>query len=167
MSVVGTLVVVAAGAVAFAYSGIDNIAADEPHAAVTAWLLHTTMKHSVARRAAEVSVPSNLDDAALIQEGAQDYKKMCAGCHMAPGLSPSDVRQGLNPTPPELAKDAPHVPPATIFWIVKHGVRMTAMPAWGKTQNDHTIWALTAFLKNELPKMTAQQYAAIAAPAGK
>ena len=58
------------------------------------------------------------------------------------------------------------MPAAKIFGIVKQGVRMTAMPSRAKTQSDHTIWGITAFLKNELPKMIAQQYAAISAPGG-
>lgn len=166
-SVIGTLVALGLGGVAFAYSGIENVAADHPHAPPIAWFLHTTMKNSVASRAPNVPNPPDLKDTALINEGAQDYKKMCAGCHMAPGAKPSPVRIGLNPTPPQLSKSAGHLPPKAIFWVVKHGVRMTAMPAWGKTQNDHTIWALTAFLKHELPNMTAQQYADVSASSGK
>ncbi|WP_429261008.1 c-type cytochrome [Paraburkholderia sp. GAS334] len=30
--------------------------------------------------------------------------------------------------------------------MIKNGVKMTAMPAFGKTQDDQTIWDLTAYL---------------------
>jgi hypothetical protein len=33
-----------------------------------------------------------------------------------------------------------------VFWVIKNGVKMTAMPAFGKTQDDQTIWKLAAFL---------------------
>ena len=51
------------------------------------------------------------------------------------------------------------------FGIVKHGVRMTAMPAWGATHSDAKLWAIVAFLK-QLPGMTAARYQAIDRMAG-
>lgn len=36
---------------------------------------------------------------------------------------------------------------ARAFWIIKHGIRMTGMPAIGKTHDDKKIWAMVAFLK--------------------
>ena len=44
------------------------------------------------------------------------------------------------------------------FWIIKHGIKMTAMPAWSKTHTDAQLWDLVAFL-DKLPKMTPAQYA--------
>jgi hypothetical protein len=37
------------------------------------------------------------------------------------------------------------------FWTIKHGIKMSAMPAWGKTLDDVTIWNLVAFLRQCLP----------------
>ena len=36
--------------------------------------------------------------------------------------------------------------PKLMFWVIKHGVNMTAMPSFGKTQTDQTIWQSAAFL---------------------
>ena len=44
------------------------------------------------------------------------------------------------------------------FWIIKHGIKMSAMPAWGKTLDDAAIWDLVAFVR-KLPEMTPETYA--------
>ena len=47
--------------------------------------------------------------------------------------------------------------PSELFWIIKHGIRMTGMPSWG----DHTdgeLWATVAFIE-KLPGITDQDYA--------
>ncbi len=41
--------------------------------------------------------------------------------------------------------------------MVKHGVKMTGMPAWGVTHNDEILWDVVAFLR-KLPDLTADQY---------
>lgn len=150
------------GAVAFIYSGVYDIGADSPHFAVTRWALHTTMDRSVARHAEEVTAPANLNDPAVIRMGAEHYAEMCVGCHLAPGKTNSELREGLYPKPPELAYSVGDMSPAELFWITKHGVKMSAMPAWGKTHPDDKIWALAAFMQ-KLPRMTPAQYNALTA----
>jgi mono/diheme cytochrome c family protein len=44
------------------------------------------------------------------------------------------------------------------FWIIKHGIKMSAMPAWGKTLDDTAIWELVAFVR-KMPEMTPETYA--------
>jgi mono/diheme cytochrome c family protein len=43
------------------------------------------------------------------------------------------------------------------FWVIKHGIKMSAMPAWGKTLNDAQIWDVVAFVR-KLPSMTPEDY---------
>lgn len=143
--------------VGFVYSGVYDVGADIPHHAITRWMLHTTMDRSVARHAAEISAPGNLNDAAVIRNGAEHYAEMCVDCHLAPGRASSELREGLNPQPPELAYEVADMSPAELFWITKHGVKMSAMPAWGKTHTDANIWAMVAFMQ-KLPRMTPTQY---------
>ena len=138
------------------YAGIFNVAADYPHAALTRWLLHTGMKESVRYHARDIKVPP-LDRPHMVMMGFRHYREMCVKCHLAPGVKSSEIRQGLMPRPPKLQRVVGGLKPAELFWIVKHGVRMTAMPAWGKTHSDDKIWAIVAFLE-KLPNMTAAQY---------
>ena len=56
-----------------------------------------------------------------------------------------------------LAKTAPLYSPAELFWIVKHGIKMTGMPAWGDHSDDE-LWATVAFVE-KLPGMSEQDYA--------
>ena len=88
---------------------------------------------------------------------------MCTGCHLGPGVERSELSQGLHPAAPELARSNGRSP-AEQFWIIKHGVKLSAMPAWGKTHDDQLIWDMVAFIR-QLPKLSPQQYKAAVASA--
>jgi hypothetical protein len=47
-----------------------------------------------------------------------------------------------------------------MFWTIKHGIKMSAMPAWGTTHDNQAIWNIVAFLQ-KLPTMTPEQYLAL------
>ncbi|MHB8721984.1 MAG: c-type cytochrome [Steroidobacteraceae bacterium] len=49
---------------------------------------------------------------------------------------------------------------APAFWIIKHGIKMSAMPAWGKSLDDAAIWDIVAFVR-QLPQMTPDTSAQI------
>ena len=83
----------------------------------------------------------------------------CAGCHGAPGVPRGDIAQGLYPPPPDLAKAASLYTPAELFWIIKHGIKMTGLPAWSD-HSDEEIWATVGFLE-KLPGMKEQDYAGL------
>ncbi|AJG16581.1 hypothetical protein RK21_05073 [Pseudomonas plecoglossicida] len=55
--------------------------------------------------------------------------------------------------------------PAAAFWTIKHGIKATGMPAWGKSMGDEYIWGIVAFL-DQLPQMNAEQYKALVATSG-
>jgi mono/diheme cytochrome c family protein len=144
------------------YSGLADVAATSPHWAVTRWVLATTMRKSVERQAAGIVVPMALDDDEHVGAGAVEYEEMCASCHGAPGVEPGVVGKGLNPEPPDLADEANEWSAAEIFWITKHGVRMTGMPAFGPTHSDEEIWDVVALVKR-LPPMSPAEYRALLA----
>lgn len=153
---VGAVAVLAVFAVAtYLFSGAYNVAADDPHWTVTLRLLERVRDRSVERQARELSVPADLQDQQRVLKGAGQYAAMCASCHLAPGLRPNELARGLYPAPPELAKS--RVDPARAFTTIKHGIKMTGMPAWGGPHGDAQIWNLVAFL-TRLPELTAQQY---------
>jgi mono/diheme cytochrome c family protein len=77
-------------------------------------------------------------------------------------MSKSDIRSGLYPHPPNLAQGE-ELESRRAFWIVKHGIKMSAMPAWGKTLDDREIWNVVAFVR-KLPGMTPEIYQRMAAP---
>ncbi|HUX25656.1 MAG TPA: cytochrome c [Burkholderiales bacterium] len=95
-------------------------------------------------------------------KGAGQYAAMCTSCHLAPGMRDSELRQGLYPQPPKLSEIS--VDSCKAFWVIKHSIKMSGMPAWGTTHVDETIWSMVAFLQ-KLPGMTPDQYRKIVAKA--
>ena len=156
-------VVAVIGAIAFAYSGLYDVSASSPHGGFANWLLSATSHASVERRARDIAVP-DLGDESLKLAGVNDFSAMCAGCHGAPGQQPEAIGQGLNPPPPNLAESAAHMTPAELFWVTKHGIKMTGMPAWGATHDDEALWPVVAFM-TALPELDETSYQALLARA--
>jgi mono/diheme cytochrome c family protein len=106
-----------------------------------------------------------LDDPAVIRDGARAFAKAgCANCHGAPGVEWAKFSEGLNPDPPDLKENAAGYAPASIFWVIKNGIRMTGMPSFGKAGvADNDIWQITAFVK-VLPKVSEADYKSWTAP---
>src|SRR5215469_8204149 len=148
---------VAIGVLAVIYfvSGLYNVGADSAHTGLTRWLFATVRERSVDAHGEDIQAPK-LDDPKMIAEGAEHYDAMCTGCHLAPGMAENEMRPGMNPKPPILAKDPPDSP-GEAFWVVKHGIKMTGMPAWGITHTDDEIWNMVAFLQ-KLPKLSPKDY---------
>ena len=152
--VLAALIVLAAIAV---YSGAYNFAADDAHWGLTTRIIGTARERSIASRSDKIAAPANLQDAKTIASGAGEYAEMCAGCHLAPGMKDTEIRAGLYPKPPNLVNHGAHRPAAQQFWIIKHGLKMTGMPAWGLTHDDERIWSMVAFLQ-KLPGLTPETY---------
>jgi mono/diheme cytochrome c family protein len=159
VAVVATIAV--AGAVGFVYSGLYNIGADDHHTEPVLALMQTLRDRSIEAHSQHISVP-DLEDPQLILKGAGQYAAMCTQCHLKPGMEDSEIRPGLYPQPPNLSKFRPD--PREAFWVIKHGIKMSAMPAWGGSHDDATIWSMVAFLQ-KLPGMTSAEYEAIVARA--
>lgn len=157
--IVGALVAaIGAGALAI-YSGVYNVAADTPHSEPVYWLLETARERSVAVRAADIAVPRDLADPKRVNSGAAQYVEMCASCHLAPGMKRTEISRGLYPRAPELRRGS-DLTPAEEFWVVKHGIKATGMPAWGVTHSDELLWDVVAFLR-KLPDLSPEQYRAL------
>jgi mono/diheme cytochrome c family protein len=164
--VVMTLSVAGIVAGAVVHSGeLLNFAADEPHPPTVEGLIVAARERFIADRSAGIEVP-DLDDPKRIATGAAHYAPMCAACHLSPDARDTEIRRGLYPQPANLARPAPSAGPhgdvnraaRRQFWIIKHGIKMTAMPAWGTTHGDDEIWGLVAFVR-KLPEMSAEDYA--------
>lgn len=147
--------VAAAATGLFIASGLYDIGADDHHTALVSALIAQLRDRSIEVRSRAVAVP-DLSGAALLAAGARRYALDCSGCHLAPGISRSELRRGLYPHPPNLAQQNPP-DPRRAFWIIKHGIKMSAMPAWGTTLEEPDIWQLVAFLE-QLPAMTPADY---------
>ncbi|WP_430461508.1 c-type cytochrome [Thalassolituus sp. LLYu03] len=159
------------GLSAFIYSGLYPIGADVPHTSLGYWLLETVRERSINRAAADITIPADLNTATRLLSGAADYNAMCAGCHLKPGKAASDFSIGLYPSPANLTlaatADTPLATETALrrqFWIIKHGIKASGMPAWGVTHDDERIWNMVAFLQR-LPGLSASQYQILTARA--
>lgn len=155
-TVAAVLALILVGA-ALIYSDSDYPGADKPHWPMMAWLLNEARYRSIRAHAAGITEPAGLDDPARIVAGVAHYSAHCAVCHGAPGRERGDFAEGLYPRPPNLANSVKLYTPAELFWIVKHGIRMTGMPAWGDHSDDE-LWATIAFIE-KLPGTTDEDYA--------
>lgn len=139
--------------------GAFNVAADSPHTKPVAWIMQTVRDRSIEVRAQAIAIPTDLSDPVRLKRGAAEYSEMCAMCHVGPRVERSELSRGLYPPAPELAHDN-RLSVAAQFWVVKHGIKMTAMPSWGVTHDDKILWDIVAFLQ-KLPALTPEQYRAL------
>ena len=142
----------------FIWLGWYNVGADVPHWKITFWLLEKARERSVEMHSKDIASPS-FNDQKLPDVGFPHFNEMCRQCHGAPGYPPDEFAEGLYPRPPSLAsRDVQQELSASeLFWIVKHGIKMTGMPGFGKTHTDDQIWGIIAIVK-KLPEMNHAAY---------
>lgn len=139
-----------------AYSGIFNIAASAGHPAWMEWLLQLGKERSVIVNSKPVDVPE-LNLAELVPLGAAHFQGGCATCHKTPGQALNPVYDQMLPPPPDLQVHAPMWTRKQLFWMVRHGIQFTGMPAWSGDHRDDEVWAVVAFLE-ALPLMASADY---------
>lgn len=151
-----------AGALVFVGGGFVPIAADEGHWPVTRKLLQFAMHRSVATQSLGIRAPP-LDDPALVRKGAGHYAGSCMPCHGGPGVERPVLPRAMLPEPPPLVRvmASRQWSRPQLFWIVKHGIKYTAMPAWVTQRRDDEVWAMVAFLER-LPGMSPQGFRRLA-----
>lgn len=157
-AVVATLLILIAAGLIVVYTGAYNVAASDGHAPITRWAFDTTMKNSIRARADGLTPPEFTP--AGLREGAHEFQEYCVHCHGGPGVKPHEWASGMLPNPPELSHAAEEWSTAEIFWIVKHGIKMSGMPPFGEGHSDRTVWNIAGFVER-LPAMTPEQYRAL------
>jgi mono/diheme cytochrome c family protein len=135
-------------------SGAYDVGADTPHWEITRRAIEVVRDRSIEVRATQIELP-DLQDELMVLKGAGQYAEMCATCHLAPEQTDSKIRPGLYPKPPNLSEQ--RVEPKRAFWVVKHGLKMSGMPAWGLGHDDATLWSIIAFV-TRLPGLSAEHY---------
>lgn len=159
LATLASLALVALALAALIYTGAYNVSAAQREPALLRWALISARESSVERRARDVQVPA-LEGEARIERGFRSYREMCVICHGRPGGERSPLAKGLNPQAPDLSRPEHDMSAAELFWVMKNGIRMTGMPAWGLTHSDAELWDLVAFVK-ALPAMSPAQYGAL------
>lgn len=156
---------IAAGlaALAVGWSGFVSIAANTGHFAPVGWFLHWTMGNAVDTQSIGISVPEgvSLSDPALVRRGAGHFQTNCVACHGAPGQPQSAAMMAMMPPPPPLADKIGDWRDRELFWIIRHGIKYSGMPAWTTQSRPDEVWAMVAFLRT-LPTLQEDGYRALA-----
>jgi mono/diheme cytochrome c family protein len=161
-TLLGAAALGAAGGYVVFKAGWYNIGATALHTQPVHDLLEQGMRESVEYRSRDIRVPAGLVAPQRIAVGAVVYRDKCAQCHGAPGFAQSDHGQAMQPVPGPLVDAARRWKPAELYWITRHGIKMSGMPAWEFHLADHELWAVVAFMQH-LPTLTPAAYRDITA----
>jgi len=148
--ILGTIVVLCIAGYVLLKSGLIPANADAKPGGLELWAAGTSLDATLRNNAPRQANPVPLTDANLVQ-GIAIYGQHCAICHGTAAGDPaaSPVAKGLYPAPPQFATDGVEDDPDGVsYWKIKHGIRLTGMPAWGRSLTDRQIWTLALFLKH-------------------
>ena len=141
-----TLVMMLAGFL-IAKMGFVPINADAAPSTLERRIFPIVVRASVARHAAEQPGASAVATDDDLVSGAAIYKQMCARCHGNLGGRASVLGASFYPPAPQLSEQHTSYNQAEVFWIVKHGIRNTSMPAWRNLLSDEGLWQVSAFVE--------------------
>lgn len=155
--------IAAIGAVLVVWLGLFNVSARSGHLPGVSWVLHTTFRNAVELRAPPAEAVPDLSDPDLVALGARHYDGACRTCHAGPDEGRTATMLSMLPAPPPIKEAVADWEPRHLFWIVKHGVKMSGMPAWPTRTRDDDVWPVVAFL-TRVPEMTLAEYEELVAP---
>ncbi|MGP6159525.1 MAG: c-type cytochrome [Vulcanimicrobiaceae bacterium] len=166
--IVFTVVLLIAAGIAAVVLGVVPAGADSKPGFMEKTAANMSLHAAISRDVAALNNPLQPTDANLLA-AVKLYGANCAFCHGTADAKPSIPAQGFYIDAPQLAKDGVEDDPeAVTYWKLKHGIRFTAMPSFGSTQNDDDLWKLSMFLKqmDKLPPAVEGAWKALPSSAG-
>ena len=162
--VVVTIAVPLVSALVFFKMGLVAVNADASPGWVERQLAGLSREASIARNAPRTDNPVAATDETL-RAAVTLYKDNCAGCHGG-SQGPSDFGLAFYPPAPQFVnrKRPFGDTDGELFYVIKHGIRLTGMPAFGGQKRpllkDEEIWGLVRFLKTmqSLPPSVAEEW---------
>lgn len=131
----------------FAASRFSFSAVEEPGEIET--VLATKAKHVLIARASRDLPPVPPFTAGSIEQGRKYYGVECSMCHGADAHTPTDNGRWMYPRAADLRSPAVQsYSDRELFWILKHGIRLSGMPAFGKVETDEHLWNLVHFIRS-------------------
>lgn len=154
-ALLGLAAALVGGAVVF--GGLYDVGATTQHFQPVYTMAETAMRQSVKLRARNIEAPPLADEQMQLR-GAACFRDKCVQCHGGPGVAQHDIGQGMQPIPGPLVDARRHWKPRELYWVTRHGIRLSGMPAWQFHLSDDEIWSLVAFMQR-LPDLNAVQFA--------
>ncbi len=116
------------------------------------------LEQSIASKAIEASIGKSAEDQSPLPAdetnllaGAKVYMQSCAGCHGKLDQPASPMAKKWYPHVPQLLRPGKGVtddPVGATHWMVKNGIRFSAMPSFEGTLTEDEIWQVSQFLRN-------------------
>ena len=129
----------------------------EPHALEI--LIARQIRHlaiPIEKRNTQNPIPLSPD---VMKESLAHFADHCATCHANDGSGQTPIGKNVYPKAPDLRlADTQSMSDGEIFWVIHHGIRFTAMPAWGEGDpaQDKASWKLVHFIRH-LPQLTPEE----------
>jgi mono/diheme cytochrome c family protein len=144
-------VVLPVAALGYLRLGLGGVQSDATPPAWESQLMRSSVHASVRRSASAIQAPHSDNVEEAVVQGGKLYFLGCAGCHGEPGKPGEDLDH--YPRVPQLPQVGTQYSEPELYWIVKHGIRHTAMSAYGPFYSEKELWALASFLRrvNNLP----------------
>ena len=157
ITVVGLGIVGAFGWLGYQLFTTGFSAKTEPHA-LEVWMARQ-IRHlaiPIEKRNAQNPIPLSPD---VMKESLAHFADHCATCHANDGSGQTPIGKNVYPKAPDLRlADTQSMSDGEIFWTIHHGIRFTAMPAWGEGDpaQDKGSWKLVHFIRH-LPQLTPEE----------
>jgi mono/diheme cytochrome c family protein len=164
-TLLGSGMVAAFGGFIVLRAGWYDIGATTQHFPFVYSMLEQGMHYSVRHHANSVAEPA-LGSRDQVLRGAAVYRDNCAQCHGGPGTAPGKYGLSMQPVPGPLVDATRHWKPRELYWITRHGIKMSGMPGWEYHLSEDELWSTVAFIM-QLPTLSADDYRAMTAEAKK
>lgn len=127
----------------------------------------TALEAFIARRLRHLAVPSaarNMKNPVplsgeVLSDARAHFADHCALCHANDGKGLTQIGQNLYPKAPDMTSSTTQsLSDGELFYIIKNGVRLTGMPAWGEDNSEHDreSWKLVHFIRH-LSEITPEE----------
>jgi mono/diheme cytochrome c family protein len=95
----------------------------------------------------------------ILKDAREHFADHCSQCHANDGSGKTEMGQYLYPRAPDMRLPATqNLTDGELYYIIRNGVPLTGMPAWGEpnTDQDDDSWQLVLFIRH-LPNLTAEE----------
>ena len=124
--------------------------------AVAHWIRSMSMPREVKEQANPWAARATPE---VLETARAHWADHCATCHANDGGGNTEMGRNLYPKAPDMrSATTQNLSDGELYYIIRNGVRLTGMPAWGdaKLAQDDESWQLVLFIRH-LPVMTAEE----------
>jgi mono/diheme cytochrome c family protein len=95
----------------------------------------------------------------VMKDAREHFADHCAQCHANDGSGNTEMGKNLYPRAPDMRLPATqNLSDGELYYIIRNGVPLTGMPAWGEPHldQDDESWQLVLFIRH-MPQITAEE----------